>query len=54
MTQPNDTYETPPEATPSPQETEAARASTARALPLLLGSVFAAFIVVAVLVLLLR
>jgi hypothetical protein len=54
VSQPNDTYETPPEAAPSPQETEAARESTARALPLLLGSVFVAFVVVGVLVLLLR
>ena len=54
MSQPNDTYETPPEATPSRRETAEARESTAKQLPLLLGVVFVTFVVVAVVILVLR
>lgn len=54
MSQPDDTYETPPEAAPTREETEAARESTSRALPAFLGAVFVTFVVVAVLILLLR
>jgi hypothetical protein len=54
VSRPDDTYETPPEAAPSAEETEQARESTAHALPLLLGVVFVTFVVVAVLILVLR
>lgn len=50
----DDAYETPPEATPTAEETEEARESTARGLPLLLGAVFVTFVVVTVIVLVLR
>ena len=48
------TYSTPPEAAPSERETRRARESLARGLPLLFGSVFVAFVVIAVTVLLIR
>jgi ferric-dicitrate binding protein FerR (iron transport regulator) len=48
------TYSTPPEATPTAAETEAARESMSKGLPTLLASVFVAFVVVAVVVLLVR
>lgn len=47
-------YATPPAATPSRRETEAARESMAKGLPLLLGSVFLAFVIVAAAILLAR
>jgi hypothetical protein len=50
----DDAYETPPEAAPSPEETEEARESMTRALPVLLGVVFVTFVVVTVIILLLR
>ena len=48
------TYSTPPEAAPGEAEGEAARERLGRGFPALLGSVFVAFVVVAVLVLVLR
>jgi amino acid transporter len=48
------TYSTPPDAAPSAEETRAARRDMARGLPLLFGSVFITFVVVAVIILLAR
>ena len=45
------TYSTPPEAAPGEAEGEAARERLGRGFPALLGSVFVAFVVVAVIVL---
>jgi hypothetical protein len=47
-------YATPPAAAPTARETEEARASMTRGLPALLGSVFLAFVIVAVAILLVR
>jgi len=48
------TYSTPPEAAPPPAETRAARESLAKGMPTLFGSVFVAFVLVAVVILLAR
>jgi hypothetical protein len=48
------TYSTPPEAAPGTAETRAARESTAAGMRTLFASVFIAFVVVAVVVLLVR
>jgi hypothetical protein len=48
------TYSTPPEAGRSTAETGAAQERLARGLPTLMGSVFVAFVVVAVVVLAVR
>ena len=48
------TYSTPPDATPTTNETHAAREDTATGMRTLFVSVFVAFVVVAVVVLLLR
>lgn len=47
-------YETPPEATPTAEETEEARDSMTRGLPMFLGAVFVTFVIVTVIILLLR
>jgi hypothetical protein len=49
-----DTYSTPPEAAPSPAETRAARERMATGLPTLFASVFASFVILAVVILLFR
>lgn len=49
-----ETYSTPPGAAPSPAETRAARVGLAKGLPTLFASVFTAFVLVAVVILLLR
>lgn len=48
------TYSTPPEAAPSPREARAARERVGAGVGTLLGSIFVAFVVVAVVVLALR
>ena len=48
------TYSTPPEAAPPPEATRDAREGLGRGLPVLFGSVFVAFVVVALIVLLVR
>ena len=48
------TYSTPPEATPTTNETFAAREGTATGMRTLFTSVFVAFVVVAIVVLLFR
>ena len=50
----DEAYETPPEAVPTPEETEEARESMTRGLPVLLGAVFVTVVAVTVLILLLR
>ncbi|MGH3071980.1 MAG: hypothetical protein ACRDNB_06880 [Gaiellaceae bacterium] len=47
-------YATPPGATPTAGETEAARESMVKGLPLLIGSVFVAVAIVAAVLLLVR
>ena len=49
-----DSYTTPPEAAHTPAETRAATERTATGLPTLFASVFGAFVVVAVVILLFR
>lgn len=49
-----DSYTTPPEAAHSPAETQAATRRMATGLPTLFASVFVAFVVVAVVILLFR
>jgi hypothetical protein len=48
------TYSTPPEAAPPPAEAEAARERIGPGMVTLVGSIFAAFVVVAVIVLAIR
>ena len=48
------TYATPPEAAPPPEVTREAKRDIARTLPVLVGSIFIAFVVVALIVLLAR
>jgi hypothetical protein len=48
------TYSTPPEAAPPPAETREATERMAKGLPMLFGSVFAAFVLVALVVLMSR
>ena len=48
------TYSTPPEAAPSPEETRQAKASLRQGLPALIWSVFAAFVLVAIVGLIIR
>jgi hypothetical protein len=48
------TYSTPPEAAPSERETRSARNELARGLPVLMSSVFVAFVVVALVILVVR
>ncbi len=48
------TYATPPEAAPPPEVTREAKRDIARTLPVLFGSIFVSFVVVALIVLLAR
>lgn len=48
------TYSTPPEAAPSPAEARAARDRVGKGVGTLLGSIFVAFVVVAIVVLAVR
>jgi hypothetical protein len=48
------TYSTPPEAAPPPEVTREAKRDIGRTLPVLFGSIFIAFVVVALIVLLAR